>query len=185
MRTNQLEPSRTARHDARNALANDTPTTQGPKIEDDPRQRQPPFYAVLGNKTCRARHWQRTLDYPRKWCAETKHNRAKRSLTGVFALPRALTLTITNANPLTRPNTAKPSSQPTPIQSEAVITALPSIRTDIKSRPPEMPQHAIPRLPKRADEASKQSPEVHPATDSLPLKIERKSQPKGNHRLCV
>ncbi|KAF3438200.1 hypothetical protein FNV43_RR20960 [Rhamnella rubrinervis] len=34
------------------------------------------------------------------------------------------------------------------IQSSAAITALPSIRTDFKPRPPLMPQHAMLRLPK-------------------------------------
>ncbi|KAF3438197.1 hypothetical protein FNV43_RR20957 [Rhamnella rubrinervis] len=53
---------------------------------------------------------------------------------------------------------AKPSSQPTPIQSRPRSRHCRALEQDIKSRPPEMPQHAIPRLPKRADELQSKAP---------------------------
>ncbi|KAF3438201.1 hypothetical protein FNV43_RR20961 [Rhamnella rubrinervis] len=103
---NQLEPSRTARHDARNT-ANDTPTTQGPKIEDDPRQRQPPvLWFRQQNMPRKALATDSRL--PRKWCAETKHNRAIANgcLRSSQELSRSLSPMPTADPPLIRQNLA-------------------------------------------------------------------------------
>ena len=62
-----------------------------------------------------------------------------------------------------------------------------ALERDIKPRRPQMPQHAMPRLPKRADELQSKAHKFTVKTASpttYGLKIESKSTLKRNHRFA-